>query len=575
MPPAPPHPDEEARLAALSRYAELERASSPAIDRLVRAVRALTGAPIAIVSLVGRDRQWFQSCVGLDSTGTDRDRSFCAYTILSPEALVVEDTTADPRFVDNPDVTGPPYIRAYAGVPLITEDGHALGSLCAIDQQPRPFTDGQIDAMTELAPLVVRELEHRLAEERLGRSVLERIAGTGHDGSPLEALAMAVDATCDLAGVVLGGAHLVEDGRLVPVDVWRLPPVAGGDLLRQRIAGTTYDLAGHPLGDALATGGILELATDEVSPEVGALLSRLGVVSLVCVPVATPDGVEAMMTFGTSTPGGLEETARRRLAAMADAVARAIALSRHGAVSDLLADALEHRRRLESVADLRRELLTSVSHEVRTPLTVIRGAAHALARPELDGEQRDGLTGALIRNVDRLETLLGRFITASRAPSGVDPATLPAIPVADVVRGAVATTGAPHPPVTVDVEPVLASVEARPLAGVVASLVENALRHTPAGTAITVSARAQRDDLIVTVSDDGPGIPADRRDLVFEPLAQGTLLEAHAPGAGLGLTLVRAVALGYGGECWIDGGDAGGTTVHVRFPGVVRATVAA
>ena len=133
--PAPLPPDEEKRLQTLARYDVLDTPPDAALDRLTALAARIFGVPIALVSLVDRDRQWFKSRHGLELCGTHRDQSFCAHAIL-PHAdgpLVVPDATRDPRFADNPLVTGPPGIRFYAGAPLRMANGTALGSFCIID----------------------------------------------------------------------------------------------------------------------------------------------------------------------------------------------------------------------------------------------------------------------------------------------------------------------------------------------------------------------------------------------------------------------------------------------------------
>ena len=126
---APLPPDEAERLALLHALALLDSPPEPALDRITRLAARLLNVPIALVSLIDRDRQWFKSRVGLDATETPRDQAFCAHAILQTAPLVVGDATQDPRFLDNPLVTDAPGIRFYAGVPIRTSGGVALGTL--------------------------------------------------------------------------------------------------------------------------------------------------------------------------------------------------------------------------------------------------------------------------------------------------------------------------------------------------------------------------------------------------------------------------------------------------------------
>lgn len=164
---APRLPDESARLAVLRDYDILDTPPEIAFDRITRLAARIFEVPIALVSLVDDDRQWFKSNYGLDRRETSRDLSFCAWTILSDAMLHIPDATADPRFRDNALVTGPPFMRSYLGAPLTTPGGQRLGSLCLIDTVPREYGEDDRELLRSLAAMVMDELELR----RVGRAL--------------------------------------------------------------------------------------------------------------------------------------------------------------------------------------------------------------------------------------------------------------------------------------------------------------------------------------------------------------------------------------------------------------------
>ncbi len=157
--------DERERKAALDRTGLLDTAPEERFDRLTRMACKAFRVPIALVSLVDSNRQWFKSCQGLSVSETPRDISFCGHTILESGPLVIEDTFGDDRFRDNPLVTEPPNIRFYAGAPLHTREGHRLGTLCLIDREPRHFDENDRALLLELADFVEREINLQTVSE--------------------------------------------------------------------------------------------------------------------------------------------------------------------------------------------------------------------------------------------------------------------------------------------------------------------------------------------------------------------------------------------------------------------------
>jgi diguanylate cyclase (GGDEF)-like protein/PAS domain S-box-containing protein len=236
---APVHPEEAMRLRALDRTGLLDTPPEERFDRLTRLVAGVLDVPMAVLTLVDEERQWFKSSVGLALAQTDRDVAFCAHAVAEPDTvrLVVEDATRDPRFADNPLVTGDPGVRFYAGHVVRSPDGYPLGTLCAIDDRPRSLTPAQEAVLADLAALA----EEEIARQR-GRVLVERL-----------------DASERVKSLVLRSLHegvvlQAADGRIVE---WN--PAAEGllGLLSEEMAGlTSHELkisAIHPDGSPWPT----------------------------------------------------------------------------------------------------------------------------------------------------------------------------------------------------------------------------------------------------------------------------------------------------------------------------------
>jgi len=158
--------DEEQRLASLRALRILDTEPEERFDRITRLASALFDAPIALVSLVDENRQWFKSCYGLNVKETSRDAAFCAHVVYNREPMIVPDTFQDKRFADNPLVINEPRIRFYAGCPLILDDGACIGTLCVIDTRPRALEVSDVACLRDLADLAVQEIHGASADWR-------------------------------------------------------------------------------------------------------------------------------------------------------------------------------------------------------------------------------------------------------------------------------------------------------------------------------------------------------------------------------------------------------------------------
>ncbi len=177
--------DEEARLEAVREYEPFKPFDDAAYAPVLELARDLFGVPTAFITFVDRDEQVFPVRRGLDLCGTSRDVSFCAHAVAREEMLVVLDATLDPRFADNPLVTGAPYIRFYAGAPLISPSGHAVGTLCLVDTSPHNvFTATQRRHLERLTQLALDKLELRRLQiaGQVSQRRFENIAATSPDG---------------------------------------------------------------------------------------------------------------------------------------------------------------------------------------------------------------------------------------------------------------------------------------------------------------------------------------------------------------------------------------------------------
>jgi two-component system sensor histidine kinase KdpD len=233
------------------------------------------------------------------------------------------------------------------------------------------------------------------------------------------------------------------------------------------------------------------------------------------------------------------------------------------------ADTLERERRaserLRELNELKDTFLSAVSHELRTPLTAILGFAMTLEQrfDELAPDRARGLARELVTAAERLEGMLADLLDLDRLRRGVLEPRLEEVDVAALAQRTVEAMTLDRRPI-VEAEPAVAAVDVAKVERIIENLVYNAYKHTPPGTRVWLSVKALDDGVQLTVADEGPGVPEELRQRIFEPFERGDL--AHAPGSGIGLSLVTRFAALHRGRSWVEERVGGGAAFHVFLP---------
>ncbi|MBF5041560.1 PAS domain S-box protein [Aggregicoccus sp. 17bor-14] len=509
--------DEPKRLRALHALGLLDTPPEERFERIVRMTREVLDVPIALVSLVDAERQWFKARCGLEATETPRRISFCAHAILSSELFLVPDTLADVRFRDNPLVTGAPHARFYAGQPLHAPDGSRVGTLCVLDTQPRRLTDRERRQLADLGAWAEGEL-HTLTLRQARVALLQQ--------EHFFALAADLLVIADF------------DGRL------------------HQLSRSWEALQGVPLA-RLRERGLLELVAPEDRDAVERALARAREAGRQVAfehRSRGADGAERWLQWSAVPHPGER---------LLYAVARDVTAQKQ----------LEAER--ARVQQMKSEFVSTVSHELRTPLTSIRGSlgllAGGVAGPLPESAQQ--MVRIAQGNSERLVRLINDILDLEKVERGELSFAPRVVELEALLRHAVeAAEGlaqAAGVRLALRVEAGGVRVHADPdrLLQVLANLLSNAVKFSPEGGEVLARLRCTPQAVRVSVEDRGPGVPEAFRARLFERFAQADSSDTRAKGGtGLGLAISRALVAGMGG--WLDYGprEEGGSCFWLELP---------
>ncbi len=546
-----PH-DEAERLAALHRYLILDTAAEAEFDDFTELAAHICGVPIALITLVDSGRQWFKSRMGLDVPETPRDIAFCSHAILGTELFEVGDALADDRFLDNPLVTGAPGIRFYAGTPLVTDQGHSIGTLCVIDTAPRELSAAQKKALGTLGRQVVQRLELRLlvARERDLNRTLTRQARFQK-----VLLNSAMAAVISITGRGLVSSFNPAAEKLLG---YRPDEVIGRQVLRffhveEELQARAREL-GAELGRDLSAQESLLARARMGQPETREWHYRRSNGTLVPVMASIAALGDDDGAVGGFVVLAWDMTERRQARERIERLN--VDLERR--VSARTAD-------LQGTTDDLQMLSQSLAHDLRQPLISMSGYT-TLLQQELESERGQHYlrrVAAGIAQINLRADALLYFANLARLPLKRQAVDLRTIALAQVETMQAA---APQRRVrTLVQEELQASGDPALLGELMRELLDNAWRFTasqPLATLEVGSSTGADGECVYHVRDNGAGFDMRYADSLFDPFQQLASGDEVAVGQGIGLARVKRIVMKHGGRVWAESTPGRGSSFY-------------
>ncbi|MCY7323123.1 MAG: GAF domain-containing sensor histidine kinase [Phormidesmis sp. CAN_BIN36] len=567
-------PNEAERLEALRRYYILDTPTEVAFDRITTLAARLFDMPIVLVSLLDDSRAWFKSSYGFDLCEVARDDSICNHSLLSKDILIVPDTRKDDRFACNPFVVAEAGIRFYAGAPLVTHDGHNLGTLCLIDSDPREtLSEAQKATLTDLAAMVVDELELRLAAKKIAQTdaallTVTQGVSTVVGGAFFQALVQHFAKVLDVDYVYIGLLVDHKDEAIQTIAV-----CAQGQISEN----FSYLLKDTPCKAAMENRTICcyPRRVQAQFPD-APLLAPLNIESYIAIPFFDSTGSAiGLLSVMDCNPLENVHLAESLLAIFALRIATELERQQtEENRTQLLAREQQARAQAETANRMKDQFLAVLSHELRTPLNPILGWAKLLRSRSFDPAKTEKALETIERNALLQTQLIDDLLDISRIVQGKLSLTIADIDLTVTIRSAIDTLQLAAQAKTIAVEfespslSVWVSGDTNRLQQVIWNLLSNAIKFTPAGGQIVVDLETTSGQAQVQVSDTGKGIVPEFLPFVFESFRQAdSATTRQFGGLGLGLAIVRQLVESHGGTVKADSlGEGQGATFTLKLP---------
>ncbi len=515
--------NEEQRLAALERYRLLDTMPEASLDDFTMLAAHICQTPIALISLVDAHRQWFKSKIGITAPETPRDIAFCAHAILGNEIFEIPDALEDSRFADNPLVTQDPKIRFYAGAPLRTPEGQAIGTLCVIDRLPRKLNPEQQTALQALSRQVITQLEmrnhlaSRLKNEHFLHSIIE--------AAPSGMLMIDHQGVIILANRLLTQQFGYSQEELLGQPIEVLVPVRFRDQQPAHRTAFFQNTTPRQMGSGRDLYGLCK------------------------------DGSEFPVEIGLN-PVTIDESTFV-LASVIDITARK-----------------EYEKAEKEVIQMREDFIANASHQLRTPITSLKGFLELLVKDLVpDPAVRTEFIARAYEDTKRLAVLVNDLLNGFRCDSGFFQMTLENTDLRGLLQSTLEAVkglaqsknislnlALPQKSLMIKVDPHL-------LEQVLTNLLSNAIKFSEQGQPIILDATLEEDHVTVRVVDQGPGISTEDQIKLFDKFFQGdTAAKRAGVGSGLGIYIAKKIVEAHGGQINVESEIGKGTTFSFTIP---------
>ena len=546
--PVPLPINEPRRLEALASCHLLDTGPEPVFDQIVAMAALLFNTPIAVLTLIDERRQWFKSSIGLPYHEVSRDEAICSYTILSPHGMVIADTCRDARFAAYPCVNQEPWVRFYAGMPLLCEGQEAIGTLCVLDTRPRHDFDSR--ALRQLGVLAREAMAHvdlRRASCRIMETLREH-----HRTERQDRLYCGIAAAIsEIPGMAGAWQTMLE--RLCTANGWawgRVWTPGRGDAPECLAFWGEDALPASPLP-------LIGQALSENAPVMLQMPGEIRVAMALREPESAPVALEFRLPASRQPP-------REQIAETAMLAARLRHLLTRKGIDE------QHRHQeaeLSRTNSIKDHFLAMLAHELRNPLAPILNAV-ALLRSPNPGDAIE----IIERQVRHMARLMEDLLDVSRITQGKLILRKQVIDLARPVQAAARTARSLFESrrqtfrATLGPEPLPVEADLVRIEQIVANLLHNAAKYTPRGGAVALELMREGESAVLSVSDTGMGIAPELQAAIFEPFVQGPHPMAGS-GLGIGLALVQQlVGLHGGGIEAISEGTGQGARFIVRLP---------